>query len=143
MSVWFLCCSYYQLFYSFFVQEEEVDSLEAVLQKRDLDITEHIDQFLYESEPGPKDEGPVTSQADLPVAPPILEKEEAEEEVETYDSWTDLPDFVAQGTYTIDLVSQRRMLRHERSATENHLELPEATESTLMAHIDHSESEGA
>ena len=129
---------------SFCVQEEtseEVDSLEAVLQKRDLDIAEYMDQFPYESEPGPKDEGPAISQADLPVAQPIWEKED-EKEVETYDSQTDLPDFVAWGTYTMELVGQRRMLRRERHASVNHLELPEATQSTLMAHIDHSESEG-
>ena len=64
----------------------------------------------------------------------------AMEEDPTYDSNTDLPDFDAKGTYSLDLTGQRRLLRQERSAAVNHLELPEAMESTLMAHIDHSES---
>ena len=118
------CCLCHELFYPFCTQEGTSGEVEAVLLRRD--------QYLYESEPGSDDVGP---QAD-PIA--ILD----EEEVETYDPQTDLPDFDAQGTYTIDLVSQRRMLRRERSAAVNHLELPEATESTLMAHINYSESEG-
>ena len=113
----------------------EVDSLEAVLNKRDVDMAEYIDQFLYDSEPDPE------GLADLYVARLMLGKEEDEEEVETYDSQTDLPDFDAQGTYTMDLVSHRRMLRRERRAAVKHLELPEATESTLMAHVDYSEFE--
>ena len=103
-------------------------------------MAEYMDQFLYESEP--EDESPATSQADLFVAQPVIDEEENEEEVETYDSQTDMPDFDAQGTYTMDLVGQRRMLRRERRAAVKHLELPEAMESTLMAHVDHSESEG-
>ena len=100
-------------------------------------MSEYMDEFLYESEPEPEEgEGLAASQADLFVARPIFDLEEDEEAVQTYDAQTDLPDFDAQGSYSIDLVSQRRMLRRERSAAVNHLELPEAVESTLMAHVD-------
>ena len=54
----------------------------------------------------------------------------------SYDDSMDINHFKASGTYSLDLIGQRRVLRHERSAVINHLELPEATEST---HIDHSE----
>ena len=57
----------------------------------------------------------------------------------TYDDTVDIDYFEASGTYSLDLIRQRRMLRHERSAAVNHLELPEAMESTLMAYIDLSE----
>lgn len=58
----------------------------------------------------------------------------------TYDpsDAADLPSIEGKGTYSLKLVGQRRLLRRERSATVNHLELPEATQSTLMARIDHS-----
>ena len=61
-------------------------------------------------------------------------------EKQTYDPDVNINHFEASGTYSLDLVGQRRVLRKERSAAVNHLELPEAMESTLMAHIDHSES---
>ena len=64
------------------------------------------------------------------------------EEPPTYDDSVDIDHFEASGEYTLDLIGQRRLLRHERSAAVNHLELPEATESTLIAHIDHSECMG-
>ena len=57
----------------------------------------------------------------------------------TYDDTVDIDYFNASGTYSLDLIRQRRVLRHERSTAMNHLKLPEAMESTLMAHIDHSE----
>ena len=57
----------------------------------------------------------------------------------TYDETVDIDYFEASGSYSLDLIRQRRVLRHERSAAVNHLELPEAMESTLMAHIDLSE----
>ena len=60
------------------------------------------------------------------------------DEDQTYDSNADMPEIDAKGNYTLDLIGQQRLSRQERSATVNHLELPEATESTLMAHIDHS-----
>ena len=60
------------------------------------------------------------------------------DEDQTYDSNADMPEIDAKGSYTLDLIGQQRLSRQERSATVNHLELPEATESTLMAHIDHS-----
>ena len=61
---------------------------------------------------------------------------------QTYDPDTSINHFEASGNYSLDLIDQRRVLRQERSAAVNHLELPEATQSTLMAHIDHSESNG-
>ena len=63
----------------------------------------------------------------------------AMDEEPTYDGTVDIGYFEASGTYSLDLIRQRRVLRHERSAAVNHLELPEAMESTLMAHIDLSE----
>ena len=57
----------------------------------------------------------------------------------SYDDTVDIDYIEASGTYSLDLIRQRRVLRHERSAAVNHLELPEAMESTLMAHIDLSE----
>ena len=57
----------------------------------------------------------------------------------SYDSQTDLPVFDAVGTYSLDLVGQKRVLERDRRADLHHLELPEATESTLMAHVDHSQ----
>ena len=64
-----------------------------------------------------------------------------EGEQPSYDSQTKLPEFDAVGTYSLDLVGQKRVLSRERRGTVNHLELPEATESSLMAHIDHSQSQ--
>ena len=57
----------------------------------------------------------------------------------TYDDTVDIDYFEASGTYSLDLIRQRRVLRHKRSAAVNHLELPEAMESTLTASIDLSE----
>ena len=62
-----------------------------------------------------------------------------EGEQPSYDSKTKLPDFDAVGTYSLDLVGRKRVLLRERRGAVNHLELPEATESSLMAHIDHSQ----
>ena len=63
------------------------------------------------------------------------------DEEPTYDDTVDIDYFEASGTYSLDLIRQRRLLRHERSAAVSHLELPEAMEGTLMAHIDLSELE--
>ena len=54
----------------------------------------------------------------------------------SYDSKTKLPDFDAVGTYSLDLVGQKRVLTRERRGAVDHLELPKATESSLLAHID-------
>ena len=61
------------------------------------------------------------------------------DEEPSYDNTVDIDYIEASGTYTLDLIRQRRVLRHERSVAVNHLELPKAMESTLMAHIDLSE----
>ena len=65
--------------------------------------------------------------------------ENIENDEPTYDGTVDIDYFEASGTYSLDLIHQRRVLRHERSAAVNHLELPKVMESTLMAHIDLSE----
>ena len=57
----------------------------------------------------------------------------------TYDESVDIDYFEASGTYSLDLIRQRRVLLRERREAVNHLELPEVMESTLMAHIDLSE----
>ena len=67
------------------------------------------------------------------------EAEEEEDKEPSYDSNTDLPDFDSQGKYTLELVGQRKLLSRERRGVVNHLELPEATQSSLMAQIDHSQ----
>ena len=71
----------------------------------------------------------------------VVEGDEAvgEEEQPTYDADHDLPDFAAQGKYTLELVGERQLMGRERREAVNHLELPEATQSTLLAHFDHSE----
>ena len=66
-------------------------------------------------------------------------KEFIMDEAPSYDDTVDIDYVEASGTYTLDLIRQQRVLRHERSATVNHLELPKAMESTLMARIDLSE----
>ena len=60
-------------------------------------------------------------------------------EAPSYDDTVDIDYIEASGTYTLDLIRQQRVLRHERNAAVNHLELPEAMESTLTARIDLSE----
>ena len=62
-----------------------------------------------------------------------------EEGEQTYDPNVDMNHMEAKGSYSLDLVGQRRVLQRERRAAVNHLELPEAVESSLMAHIDLSE----
>ena len=46
--------------------------------------------------------------------------------------------FESTGSYTMDLVGQRRILRHVRSV-EDHLELPNAVESSILAVSNRSE----
>ena len=83
--------------------------------------------------------------SELSEFPSEMQSDESEEEdfimdeEPTYDDTVDIDYVEARGTYSLDLIRQRRVLRHERSAAVNHLELPEAMESTLMAHIDLSE----
>ena len=62
-----------------------------------------------------------------------------EEQEQTYDPNVDMNHMEAKGSYSLDLVGQRRVLQRERRAAVNHLELPEAVESSLLAHIDLSE----
>ena len=83
--------------------------------------------------------------SDFSESPSETQNDESEEEDfmrdegPTYDNTVDINYFEASGTYSLDLIRQRRVLRHEKSAAVNHLDLPEAMESTLMAHIDLSE----
>ena len=65
---------------------------------------------------------------------------EQEDDQSSYDENSDLPDFTAKGSYSMELAGQRKLTGRERRAVVNHLELPGATQGTLMAHVDHSES---
>ena len=47
--------------------------------------------------------------------------------------------YESKGSYTIDLVGQRRLVRRTRSV-KDHLNLPDAVESSILAFINHSES---
>ena len=58
-------------------------------------------------------------------------------DVPTYDPTVNINHFEAQGSYTLDLIGQRRISRHARS-TKDHLQLPEAVESNLLAFINQS-----
>ena len=60
-------------------------------------------------------------------------------EEQTYNPDIDLgQNFEAKGSYSLDLVGQRRLVRYARSIVD-HLQLPEAMESSLLAYINHSE----
>ena len=60
-------------------------------------------------------------------------------EEQTYNPDIDLgQNFEAKGSYSLDLVGQRRLVRYARSI-EDHLQLPEAMECSLLAYINHSE----
>ena len=67
------------------------------------------------------------------------DEDQREDEQRSYDPNNDLPDFDAQGTYSLELVGQRQLLSRQRRGAVNHLELPEATQGTLLAHVDHSQ----
>ena len=69
----------------------------------------------------------------------VTMEEEEEEDEPSYDTNVNIPDFDAQATYTLELVGQRKLLSRERRLAVNHLELPEATQSTLMGHFDQGE----
>ena len=57
--------------------------------------------------------------------------------VPSYDPSVNINHFEAKGSYTLDLIGQRRVSRHARS-TKDHLQLPEAVESNLLAFINNS-----
>ena len=115
----------------------EGDSLEAeaggIQKKRDISMVDYSDFFseaMADSEvQGDMDYDDWKEENNLV----------ADDGQPTYDDSVDINHFKASGTYSLDLIAQRRVLRRERGAAVNHLELPEATESTLIAHIDHSE----
>ena len=102
----------------------EGDSLEAELERRKKGVDTMFDFSEF-----PTGQNNVNSD----------ENEGNDFDEPTYDDTVELDYIEASGTYSLDLIRQRRVLRHERSAAVNHLELPEAMESTLMAHIDLSE----
>ena len=58
---------------------------------------------------------------------------------ESYDPNMKTNYYESKGSYTVDLVGQRRLLRRTRSV-KDHLDLPEAVESSILAFINHSES---
>ena len=138
-------------------EEEDVegDSLEAEEEqqsrdKRELDMSDYF-QFLSASvSNSEKDEDDDTRSQDYsetngPENNDLGDGSDeddvvsAMEEEQTYDPNVDMNHMEAKGAYSLDLVGQRRVLQRERRAAVNHLELPEAVESSLMAHIDHSE----
>ena len=104
-------------------------------KKRDNNVFDYDD--FVDAMSDLEDEDDFDSDSDIDDSDAI--ESDANEE-QTYDPDTNINHFDAGGKYSLDLVGQRRVLRQERSAAVNHLELPEAMESTLMAHIDHSES---
>ena len=127
----------------------EKDSLEAEMgsrKRRDVEMSDYFD-FVSESDQDAEEAEYDPLPTDEPSEQESDEKFDRDNEADiegrqpSYDSKKDLPDFDAVGSYTLDLVGQRRVLQRERRETMNHLELPEATESTLMAHIDHSQSD--
>jgi hypothetical protein len=106
----------------------EGDSLEAELgsRRKREDIMSDFSEFVSD---GMEDQNSFNSNEDEVEGYTMAEEP-------TYDETVDIDYFEASGSYSLDLIRQRRVLRHERSAAVNHLELPEAMESTLMAHID-------
>lgn len=150
-----------------FVQEGSVerDSLEAGISKRDVDMSDYFEFLSAAAESEEEDSyfGTATNygtDADFDDVNDYYTADAAESRQyiaperkdftfkpiapgrkdSTFDpsDEADLPSIEAKGTYLLKLVGQRRLLRRERSAAVNHLELPEATQSTLMACIDHS-----
>lgn len=63
--------------------------------------------------------------------------EEATNTSPTYDPTKRMNHFEAGGSFSLTLEKQEKLLRDKRSATD-HLELPEAMESSLLALINHS-----
>lgn len=67
-------------------------------------------------------------------------KRQASEEANTsptYDPSKKMNHFEAGGSFSLTLAKQEKLLRRKRSAID-HLELPEAMESSLLAFINHS-----
>ena len=145
-----VCCSISQDGTS--ENDAEGDSLEATMnddrKKRDVDMADYF-EFLSESGHESEVEEDIpsisdTANEDFNTASDDYityydDQAATMSEDQTYDSETDLPEFVGNSRYSLELVEQRRRLRSGRSTTVNHLELPEATKSTLMAHINESE----
>lgn len=130
--------------------------MEAQISKRDVDMSDYFD-FLSEVSPESEEEGGTFgTEADhqednnMDIYHDSYDNEGAQSQVSrivplpredpTYDSSpeADMPDIDANGKYSLKMIGQRRLLRQERSTAVNHLELPEATQSSLMANIDHS-----
>ena len=64
-------------------------------------------------------------------------KRQASEEANTYDPSKRMNHFEAGGSFSLTLAKQEKLLISKRSAVD-HLELPEAMESSLLAFINHS-----
>ncbi len=142
-------------------QDIEGDSLEAeVEQSRDRRNTE---MYAYpnmmsgpvgpDSPAMPASDGSDVPDSDMPASDmsddldmlvsdmaddlDVLASDMSEEQ--TYNPDIDLgQNFEAKGSYSLDLVGQRRLVRYARSIVD-HLQLPEAMESSLLAYINHSE----
>ena len=65
-------------------------------------------------------------------------KREADDD-ESYNPNMETNYYESKGLYTIDLVGQRRLVRRTRNV-KDHLNLPDAVESSILAFINHSES---
>lgn len=59
------------------------------------------------------------------------------DEIKTFDPNMKTNHYESKGSYTLKLVGQQRLLRTKRNA--DNVDLAEATESTLLAFINHSE----
>ena len=77
------------------------------------------------------------SEADSLVADRMGKREAGDDE--SYDRDMKTNYYESKGSYTIDLVGQRRLVRRTRSV-KDHLNLPDAVESSILAFINHSES---
>ena len=130
-------------------EEEEEEEEQQSRDKRELDMSDYF-QFLSEAvSNSEEDDDSDYSESDDSDYDGGAENNNigddeddvvsAMEEEQTYDPNVDMNHMEAKGSYSLDLVGQRRVLQRERRAAVNHLELPEAVESSLMAHIDHSE----
>ena len=60
------------------------------------------------------------------------------DDIKSYDPNMKTNHFESTGSYTMDLVGQRRILRHTRSV-EDHLALPNAVESSMLSVFNHCE----
>ena len=61
------------------------------------------------------------------------------DEIKTYDATIETNKFETKGSYVLELVGQRRLLRYRRSRSTDDADLSNLVESSLLAFINHSE----